>query len=58
MPKKLYPSEPPVFFHELFKATLEDDRDFVIHTPDPVYTPFAPALIEEHYPPQSQLPLD
>lgn len=58
MPKKLFPSEPPVIFQELYKAALAADRDFVVQTADATYTPFAPALIQQHYPSQHQLPLD
>lgn len=61
MPKKLYlakPLEPALIFHGLFKEFLEADRDFLLKTDDPAVPSFATKLIEEHYPPQSQLPLD
>lgn len=55
MPRKLY--EPACFFDELLAETLEQDSTFVTHTPDPTYKSFAQSLINEHYPPQSELPL-
>lgn len=58
MPKKLFASEPAVFYAELFREFLEEDRDFLIKTPDPVTPSFAAEVIAEHYPPQTQLPLD
>lgn len=61
MPRKLYltgPLEPATTFQQLFKEFLEVDRDFLIKTDDPAVPSFAAALIENHYPPQSQLPLD
>lgn len=58
MPKKLHTSEPPIIFQELYKAALASDRDFLVRTTDPTPLSFAAKLIDEHYPPQSQLPLD
>lgn len=58
MPKKLYSSEPPIIFQELYRAALTSDRDFLVRTTDPTPPSFAAKLIDEHYPPQSQLPLD
>lgn len=61
MPKKLYltgPLEPATIFTGLFKEFLEADRDFLLKTDDPAVPSFAAQLINEHYPPQSQLPLD
>ena len=57
MPKKLYPSEPPVIFQGLYKEFLEDDQEFLVKTVDPAVPTFAQELIDEHYPPQSELPL-
>lgn len=58
MPKKLFTTEPAVFFAELFKEFLTEDREFLIKTPDPVVPSFAAELINQHYPAQTQLPLD
>lgn len=64
MPKKLYPSEPAVTFDAVldefrqFLRELPEPEDFEIHTSDPAPEQFAGALIDEHYPPQHQLPLD
>lgn len=49
--------ESAVLFRELFRETLEQDRDFVIVTDDPKPELFADELIAQHYPPQSELPL-
>lgn len=58
MPKKLYPSEPPVIFQALYREALDVDRDFLVNTDDPAPEAFAEKLISEHYPPQSELPLN
>jgi len=62
VPKKMYVKEPPVIFNELLAEVRasqpEGEPEFTINTDDPAPPPFAAALIEEHYPPQSQLPLD
>lgn len=59
MPKKLRGQlEAPIILQELFKEFLANDKDFVLKTDDPAPKPFAAALISEHYPPQTQLPLD
>lgn len=59
MPKKLFgPLEPPVILQELFKEFLVKDKEFVLRTTDPAPELFADKLIAEHYPPQTQLPLD
>jgi hypothetical protein len=63
MPKKLFPSEPARIFNALLAETEErlqalvDLDSFTVHTDDPAYTPFADTLIEEHFPPQTELPL-
>ncbi len=57
MPKKLYASEPPVIFQQLYREALGVDKDFVVRTTDSEPPTFAAALINEHYPPQSELPL-
>jgi hypothetical protein len=63
MPKKLFPSEPARIFNALLteteerlKAQVEPDS-FTVHTDDSVYESFADTLIEEHFPPQTELPL-
>lgn len=62
MPKKIYPSEPPVFFNALLEevnaARAENEPKFTVKTLDSTYTPWAQVLSDEHYPPQNQLPLD
>lgn len=58
MPRKLYPSEPAVFFEQLLKETHAEDPEFAVKTTDPAYESFVNDLINEHFPPQSQLPLD
>lgn len=58
MPKKLFPTEPAVTFIELYEQFLEVDRNFLVKTDDPVAPTFADALIAQHYPPQTELPLD
>ncbi len=61
VPKKLRltgPLEPALIFRELFKEFLKADKEFLVKTDDPAVPSFAEKLIEEHYPPQSQLPLD
>lgn len=55
MPKKLY--EPASIFTTLLAETLDVDPEFSITTPDSVPEEFADALINEYYPPQSELPL-
>ena len=65
MPKKLYTLEPPVIYDELLRelrekaatAELEEDRQFLLTTPDPMPESFASTLINQHYPSQSELPL-
>lgn len=62
MPKKLFgPLEEPLIFQELLvstRATLEEDETFDVKTDDPTYVSFADAVIAEHYPPQTQLPIE
>ena len=66
MPKKLFTTEPPVIFDELlaeFVETFPGNADegeapFSVKTDDPVVPSFSAELINTHYPPQSQLPLD
>lgn len=61
MPKKLYltePLEPAVIYSGLLDEFTAADEDFQVKTDDPAVPSFAAQLIEYHYPPQSQLPLD
>jgi hypothetical protein len=59
MPKKLHLTlEPAVTFNGLLAEFLEVDKSFTLKTNDPAVPSFAAQLIEDHYPPQSQLPLD
>lgn len=62
MPRKLFgPLEEPLIFQELMvavEATLEEGETFDVKTDDPMYASFADAVIAEHYPPQTQLPID
>jgi hypothetical protein len=62
MPRKLYPSEPAVFFNQLLTevhaAQPETEPKFSVKTADPVYKSFTSELFDEHFPVQSQLPLD
>lgn len=63
MPKRLFPSEPAKIFNALLAETeeqlqsLPEPETFTVHTTDPTYKPFADTLIEEHFPPQTELPL-
>jgi hypothetical protein len=62
----MFTTEPAVIFDELLaesreqaaSAELEEDRVFEIKTTDPVVPSFADELINQHYPAQTQLPLD
>lgn len=62
MPKKMYQREPAWFFEQLLDevhATAQpDESKFTVKTDDPVYASFAAELIEQHYPPQTELPLN
>ena len=66
MPKKMFTTEPAVIFDELLTESrekaasteLEEDRVFEVKTADPVVPSFASELISQHYPAQTQLPLD
>lgn len=60
MPKKLRMelTEPPIIFDTLLAEFNEGDSEFVVHTPDSVVEQVADELIAQHYPPQSELPLD
>lgn len=57
MPKKLYPSEPAIIFDDLYAEALEVDNEFSLKMSDPTPELFADKLINEHFPPQSELPL-
>lgn len=61
MPKKLYASEPPVLFDvllaEVHATQVEGEPEFTVKTLDSTYKPWADALSDEHYPPQTELPL-
>lgn len=57
MPKKHFVREPAVTFQGLYDEWLAIDPEFVINTPDSAPELFADKLIDEHYPPQSELPL-
>ena len=62
MPKKMYQLEPAWFFEQLLEemhATQQPgEPKFSTDTADPVYASFAEEVIETHYPPQSELPLN
>lgn len=61
MPKKMYVMEPAVFFDNLLEETREAQGEgepkFTVQTSDPIYKSFITELLNEHYPPQSELPL-
>lgn len=58
MPKKIFASEPAVIFDQLVESAVLEDEHFTLKTTNPAYQEFAPALIDEHFPAQNQLPLD
>lgn len=61
MPKRMYVLESPVIFDALLEevnaAKKDGEPDFQVVTPNPTPESFAATLIDQHYPPQSELPL-